>query len=184
MRKIRLTAAGLVSMLATAAAAAPTLYTGSQQIGSISAVYAIATNGKLGELTNEDIVWFKVKLSDSLSSVEYNQINGFASGSFTATNTALFSSGGFIDLNTNAIYDSRFTGGLNITYDNSSAQISDQAHNGPFSQGTEAPANRLAFAVVSNASVPEPTTWAMMSAGFGLLGAAARRRQSNLITYA
>lgn len=34
------------------------------------------------------------------------------------------------------------------------------------------------------ANVPEPTTWAMMISGFGLLGAAARRRRSTSITYA
>jgi hypothetical protein len=34
--------------------------------------------------------------------------------------------------------------------------------------------------VINTADVPEPTTWAMMFAGFGLVGAAARRRQPAL----
>jgi hypothetical protein len=33
-------------------------------------------------------------------------------------------------------------------------------------------------------AVPEPATWAMMLGGFGLLGAAARRRRSTTVTYA
>lgn len=33
-------------------------------------------------------------------------------------------------------------------------------------------------------AVPEPATWAMMTGGFGLIGAAARRRQLASITYA
>ncbi|MFD1613351.1 cistern family PEP-CTERM protein [Sphingomonas tabacisoli] len=34
------------------------------------------------------------------------------------------------------------------------------------------------------AAVPEPATWAMMIGGFGLIGAAARRRQRTAVTYA
>jgi hypothetical protein len=34
------------------------------------------------------------------------------------------------------------------------------------------------------AAVPEPATWAMMLGGFGLIGAASRRRQQTRITYA
>jgi hypothetical protein len=33
-------------------------------------------------------------------------------------------------------------------------------------------------------AIPEPATWAMMLGGFGLLGAAARRRSRTTLTYA
>ena len=35
-----------------------------------------------------------------------------------------------------------------------------------------------------NGGVPEPAAWAMMLAGFGLVGAAMRRRQTAQVTYA
>jgi hypothetical protein len=38
--------------------------------------------------------------------------------------------------------------------------------------------NRLGAFVMPNAAVPEPTVWAMMIGGFGLAGAAARRRRA------
>ncbi len=38
--------------------------------------------------------------------------------------------------------------------------------------------------VFPNAAVPEPASWAMMLAGFGLLGAASRRRVRSSVTYA
>ena len=37
---------------------------------------------------------------------------------------------------------------------------------------------------LGNAGVPEPAAWALMIAGFGLVGAAARRRQSVRVAYA
>jgi hypothetical protein len=35
-----------------------------------------------------------------------------------------------------------------------------------------------------DAAVPEPATWAMLIAGFGFVGAAARRRRNVAVTYA
>jgi hypothetical protein len=43
-------------------------------------------------------------------------------------------------------------------------------------------ANYALFTV--SAAVPEPATWAMMIGGFGMLGAAARRRARSSVTYA
>ena len=40
------------------------------------------------------------------------------------------------------------------------------------------PPNPQSQLIVLTAAVPEPETWGMMLAGLGLLGAAARRRQS------
>ena len=42
----------------------------------------------------------------------------------------------------------------------------------------------LTIGTVANAAVPEPVSWAMMLGGFGLLGAAARRRTRRAVTYA
>ena len=41
-----------------------------------------------------------------------------------------------------------------------------------------------AFRVLGTAAVPEPAAWALMLAGFGLVGGAMRRRQSVRVTYA
>jgi hypothetical protein len=38
--------------------------------------------------------------------------------------------------------------------------------------------------VLVTAPVPEPATWAMMIGGFGLLGAAARRRRRIAVSFA
>lgn len=42
--------------------------------------------------------------------------------------------------------------------------------------------NRLGSFVMPNAAVPEPASWAMMIAGFGLAGAALRRRPARAVT--
>ncbi|MCP6473655.1 PEPxxWA-CTERM sorting domain-containing protein, partial [Klebsiella pneumoniae] len=39
-------------------------------------------------------------------------------------------------------------------------------------------------AYFGNGGIPEPTTWAMMIGGFGLVGGALRRRRSVQVTYA
>ena len=44
---------------------------------------------------------------------------------------------------------------------------------GPVFDGTS---GRLVFSLMVTAPVPEPATWAMMIAGFGLTGGAMRRR--------
>lgn len=54
---------------------------------------------------------------------------------------------------------------------------------GEWSSGSIASANFYS-GIVSIGGVPEPASWALMIAGFGLVGAAARRRQSVRVTYA
>ena len=50
--------------------------------------------------------------------------------------------------------------------------------------GSTTPAKDFVIDRAYLAAVPEPATWAMMIGGFGLLGAAARRRRNVQITYA
>lgn len=50
--------------------------------------------------------------------------------------------------------------------------------------GFETTANATITATTAAGAVPEPTTWAMMIGGFGLLGAAARRRNRSSFSYA
>jgi hypothetical protein len=42
----------------------------------------------------------------------------------------------------------------------------------------------FAFTLTGNAAVPEPATWALMLGGFGLAGAALRRRQRTVVSFA
>lgn len=48
----------------------------------------------------------------------------------------------------------------------------------------ESTANSFEFDNLSTGAVPEPATWAMMIGGFGLIGAAARRRTRMNVVYA
>lgn len=50
--------------------------------------------------------------------------------------------------------------------------------------GFETTANATITATNAAGAIPEPATWAMMMGGFGLIGAAARRRIRTAITYA
>ncbi len=50
--------------------------------------------------------------------------------------------------------------------------------------GYSADRANVSLTIDSGAGVPEPATWALMIAGFGLVGAASRRRQSVRVTYA
>ena len=54
----------------------------------------------------------------------------------------------------------------------------------PSTNGSSSGIIRIGLGAASPTAVPEPTTWAMMIGGFGLLGAASRCRRGAKITYA
>lgn len=167
-------------LLSSTANSATIVYSGSQQIGSIFSEYSITTNGNLGDLTDADIVNFDVTLTDSLSTIQYSQSNGFANGSFFATSTTLSQNDGFLDFVTDAVSSyGYFAGLLDFGSDNSFAQISDAAHGGVIGQSSSTPGNRIAFALVGSPAspVPEPASWALMIAGFGAIGFTMRHRK-------
>lgn len=168
--------------------AAPIVYTGFQQVGSIAANYSITTNGNIGLLNQSNITAFSFSLADSISTISFDQSTATANGLFNATSTTLSILGGTqFDLSANTNFNN-FS--RNISFDTflTQAQIADMAHGGAINRSASQP-NTIAFATslpTVTPAVPEPATWAMMIAGFGMVGFAMRRRQkmSTIVRFA
>ncbi len=79
--------------------------------------------------------------------------------------------------NTNQLFGIPVTNGLAVFFGISSDKLIKSIAFGPGGQRTQSVSFVLDNLTIGNA-VPEPATWAMMIVGFGLIGAAARRRQS------
>ena len=77
--------------------------------------------------------------------------------------------------NTNQLF--AIARGTNAFFGLSSDKLIKAIAFGPGGQRTQSVSFVLDNLTIGNA-VPEPATWAMMIVGFGLIGAAARRRQS------
>lgn len=171
----------VASLLSTVAAfpaqAAPIVYTGSQLAGTASANYSIQTDGTLGALGATNITGYSITLSNGTTPLSFSNTNGrlmfsnspqlFATNANLAFNFSFFGSIVF-DL-PGAVESLGFTSGLAggvVRIDTSGASYFN------FQNGLQT----IATAQVAGA-VPEPATWAMMIAGFGMVGFAMRRRQ-------
>jgi len=151
--------------------------------GSISASFGragigngTAEGGPIGDFT--DIYTFTIPQ------------DGIASGSIT-TNTSFFGSTTDLDLVSVFFNGVKLTGtgvGINEALFANSVPIFANALNtitiNGFSRGNGSYGARGSFVPLS-AAVPEPSTWAMLILGFGLIGYSARRRRINSrISYA
>jgi hypothetical protein len=68
-----------------------------------------------------------------------------------------------------------------IQFGGSFVATSSTANLSIFNDNSQASGNDYGLDNISVTAVPEPASWAMMIGGFGLLGAAARRRRTNVV---
>lgn len=173
---------GALALAASAADAATTNYSVNQAIGLGSVVGTIQTNGNLGVLSQSDVTGFNLLVSGPGASVELTDANSIfidSGANFSATaSDLLFDYDGaagyllfqFESFGTGMKYycnasvaGTCFQGASAIpeSFDGASAQVEARI-------GTRV--------IASVAMVPEPAGWALMLAGFGIVGTALRRR--------
>lgn len=107
--------------------------------------------------------------SNLVLSVSNLQINGAPVGGVSLLNEG----SGFLHFQLRGLNASDFAGGFTLTGDTLMSWTSANANARPNS--------RLDFKIAGVNVVPEPTTWAMLIAGFGLVGASMRRRRGDAL---
>lgn len=177
--------AAVSAMVFSPVPAAATVYMVNVTAAHATAIGSITTDGTLGTLAQSNITDWTLDLNDGISTFTLsgtaNSQRLLIGSGLTASATGLFFdfSGNSVMLFQNPTIGSGknflcFTatflcgGGTNGT----SIAVLPAGRGYSLQQGVQQVAT---FAV---AGVPEPATWAMMLAGFGMIGFAARRRQS------
>jgi hypothetical protein len=191
--------AAMATGMASSAMAATITYTltglGQARIGNVSETGAFVATG-IGDTSNLGFPFGAGVPVVPLSSFTI----AFGSNVYTATNAIRFFTNnnigvaGFNDTTTQDVLD--FSSGVFLIYDGFSNAgpiattgtfTSVLATNAGALNWTATPPGILTFrAVVGDApgAVPEPATWAMMLAGFGVVGGAMRRRQRVSVRFA
>jgi len=203
-------AVAFVALVATAPVQASTgiTYQGSDSLAGFDINYTIVTNGALGTLAIADILSSKITFVGSDASnpktVTLNGLNTFYFANTNSDNTAGVSP--VTATATNLLFDFAGAGGLNFCDDSyvacyafAPAHATDtdsvvyhgtvllpvkEVDNTSISYNlqpntfTSVSATTQVFGV---AAVPEPATWAMLLAGFGMIGATQRRQARRLI---
>jgi hypothetical protein len=177
MKKYTLAVAALAALAASTAQAAIT-YSGSVSAVNTGATasYTITTDGTLGTLSASNFTGYTLSINGVDSSG--TGINNFLGGNTSATTTALsfdFSAFGalvFYDGNSYLCF-------LGTGQGTCVSEPTPSIGFGVFSTGpVSAYDPRSGVQVIATAgAVPEPASWAMLIAGFGLTGAAMRRRK-------
>ena len=178
-------------MAGSATSAATIVYNVDQTIGLGTVTGTISTNGDLGVLDLSDITAFSLTVSGPGASVLLDQGNSIIAGSgtnFSATATSLsFNYGGAAGYLLFQL--GQFGTGMKY-YCNASvegtcfqgASAIPESFNSPSAQ-VEARGDSQIIGTVGG-TVPEPASWALMVGGFGLVGAALRRRSAARVVYA
>ncbi len=169
--------AGVIAAMAVPAAA--TIYTGVRTVGANTATMSITTDGTLGVLADTNITDFFVTLTSPArtTSVAYAdqapQLSG--SGLVAAGRHLTF------DFAADSIFLMLFSGRGAYCLDGALSAVTclgvapseTVLFFGPGGNVTE---GRSGVAIIASANVPEPASWAMLVAGFGLVGSVMRRR--------
>jgi hypothetical protein len=172
---------GACCLIAVAPAQA-IVYTGSHAIGTGSISISLTTDGTLGALAKSNITAWS-----------FTMTNGGGTETIHTGNSAFtfLSGGAFQATATDIVFDYAAVG--HMQWDNfglggneayclatpaaSFTCISSPPEEVMLVNGTLTEVDRAGrFVLGTTAAVPEPASWAMMIGGFGLLGAAARRR--------
>ena len=186
MKKAIATASLLAALVAGNAHAATT-YTGTRAVGTGSVALSITTDDTIGTLTAGNILDFTITLANgAVQSMLFGPLSGdnarveIMGNAFTATATQLL-----FDFSAPGNGYALFIGDLDIgrpsyCLQNSNCWDQNQGEEiinaGPnFSSFTTERQSGLQV-IASTSAVPEPATWAMMIAGFGLVGGMMRRR--------
>lgn len=176
-------AAAAAALLAASAASATT-YLGSLTAGSSTATYSIVTDGTLGVLASANILSSSGSVTSASGSASFTNgnFNSIAGSGVTATATQLFFDFSQDSYLTIGNYAGTFTGFC-------------LAGGGGFANcAGQSPVVFIAVrypgdseyvtgsgSVLVGATVPEPATWALLITGFGLTGAAMRRRNLAMV---
>lgn len=190
MKKVALYAVAAAAMMCATSAGAIT-YVADRAVGSGSVNLSITTDDTIGALNSSNIVDWKIVVTQGsdVFSIEgpggANNSQRLISFGLSATTTNLlfnFASGGY------ALFQAPFIGSGQTFWCVQSGSCFDSAGpaegllaSGNFSNYTrQVYSGTQVIASVSGATgaVPEPATWALMIGGFGLAGAALRRRRS------
>jgi hypothetical protein len=176
------------SIMGSATAAQAIVYTGSHAIGPGSISISITTDGTLGVLAQANVIAWSFTMTNSGGTDTINEGNSslsYLSGNaFQATATDIvfdytavghmqwdsFGSGG------NDVYCLDTPLAAETCLDAAPSEV--MIVNGAF-DGVRVGAGRLVLGTTG--AVPEPASWAMMIAGFGLVGAASRRRRNTAV---
>ena len=182
-----LAAATIGAALLAPTAASAIVYTIDATVSGGSATGTIETDGTLGALSSGNIVDWSITLDDGTGTF---LLDGFANSqvlvsgsSFTASATGLF----FDFANTNfdiVLFQNPSIGsGINfLCFDGASGTCISNLSSitvrltDPASEVVSPQLGNVQFASAGDAVVPEPASWALMIAGFGLTGFAMRRR--------
>lgn len=179
-----------LALSGTAAIAAPITYTVDQTIGAGGVTGTIQTNGAIGVLTDADIIAFMLTVTGNGASVQLNQSDSIVQTqgiNFSATTSNLF-----FDFSGPSGYllfqQGSFGTGMKY-YCNSSLegdcfQGASAIPENFNSLSAQVEARRGNQIIATVALVPEPASWALMMAGFGLTGVVLRRRPTRGRAYA
>ena len=208
MKRILNAGTALALSLLTAAPAQAITYIGSRAVGDATALLSITTDNTLGGLTNANITDWTIQLTSGLNSATLQgPVSGnnssvlILTGSALATNANSSLIATATDLQFNFDGDG-FLGFLSGGSSNGFGYLLNGAagrgqcsgggvfecvffvNNSIVSTERTGPSGLQTLASAVPAGVPEPASWALMIAGFGLTGAAMRRRIPVRVTYA
>ena len=203
MKKIRKTllSTSLAALAMGATAADATVYLGNRTAnldrgssGPATASLSLTTDGTLGALAVSNVIAWSVVMTDSRGTVTLDQTNS----AFLAFQSALFATATDITFD----FDQQVTSCVYIQRDAPLAYYGVETRGGctggafsgfgeslyTGSGGIGAYENRTGIVVIASAlsptAVPEPASWALMIAGFGLVGGAMRSRAKVTVRYA
>ena len=194
MRILTILAASALFGVASAAQAAPIVYTVNDYVGAVGHITGtVTTDGTIGQLGAGNFLSWNLSVagngaSDTLTSGNSGIFIGGTATSATAHDIFF----DFSDLNPSYLLVQKvFSSGANYVCAASTvypstpclqgATVAPQAYTDPSAQFQQFE-GRVSIASVAGA-VPEPATWAMMIGGFGLAGASLRRRGAK-VSYA
>lgn len=190
MTRFLMSGAALVVALMSAAPAQAITYIGNRTIGAGSASLSITTDDTLGILSKVNIIDWTITVTKPGESALLNPGNTnliFSSTALSATATQLLfdfdGSGGFA-FATSGVGNGRpgycISGASGVNCNNTPNTEGVFFTSGDVTQTFDG----VSVLGSVNNGVPEPTSWALMIAGFGATGAAMRRRARIQVTYA
>lgn len=179
--------AAVTAALLTSTSILAATYSGALTTGTITTVYSIVTDGTLGVLNSSNILSSSgVVVSGAAAAFfdtgNYNVVGGNA---FTATETdLLFDSGIDGTLYIGQLVSETFTGlclsggTASCTGGPGPSVLIAVSLPGDFDVVPSSGRFVVASTTATAAAAPEPASWAMLVTGFGLTGAALRRRKA------